>query len=204
MAACLITGGAGFIGSHLVDALLARGNKVRVLDNFSTGTNANLAKSSGAIELIADDLNALGVLDKAVRGMDYVFHFMEAPSAATMSQESTTGTWASTLDPLNVLTAVREAGVRRVIYPSSSSVYGPGRSAQIKESDPTSPVCGRVRQAGRREPMRRFHTAVWPGDRPPAVFQCFRAAPVPCHAVYAGHPRHCPLHARGARSGHPG
>jgi UDP-glucose 4-epimerase len=141
MPICLVTGGAGFMGSHLVDALVARGDAVRVLDNFSTGTLANLARVRDRVELISGDLNDPGVLESAVGGAHYIFHFTEPCSCVIKEGDSPPGRWATATDTLSVLIAARAAeGVRRVIYASSGSVYGPYNSGSLKESNAGLPV----------------------------------------------------------------
>ncbi|HYV34841.1 MAG TPA: NAD-dependent epimerase/dehydratase family protein, partial [Gemmataceae bacterium] len=154
MAVCLITGGAGFIGSHLAEALVARGDSVRILDNFSSGTMDNLAKISESIELIAADVHDKTGLKRAVRGVEHIFHFT-APDVGqtTKGADVTPGKWAFATDTLKVLMAAREVGVRRLIFASSSAVYGPGRTAELKESDPIMPVSpyGFAKQTGENQ-----------------------------------------------------
>src|SRR3954454_2985946 len=113
MAVCLITGGAGFIGSHLAEALVARGHSVRILDNFSTGRMDNLAKISGAIDLIAADVHDKIGLKRAIRGAEYVFHLMVPDVDYARGAESAPGKWAFATYTLKVLMAAREARVRR-------------------------------------------------------------------------------------------
>lgn len=115
----LVTGGAGFIGSHLVDALLARGDSVRVLDDLSTGGDPN-----PAAELLVGDVSDVDLVARAVAGADVVFHHA-AHRAVLRSVEHPLATdRANTYGTLNVLKASADAGVRRVVYASSSSVYG--------------------------------------------------------------------------------
>jgi UDP-glucose 4-epimerase len=153
MALCLVTGGAGFIGSHLVDALIARGDSVRVVDNFSIGSHANLAQSKEAIELIEGDLNDPDVLTRAVHDVDLVFHFMAPCCETPKSPECTPGKWAYATDTLNLLVAARQAKVRRVIFASSGCVYGTGNTGELKESDAMMPVspCGFAKQSGENQ-----------------------------------------------------
>ena len=115
----LITGGAGFIGSHLVDALVGRGEAVRVLDDFSTGQHTN-----PETEVITGDVADVDIVERAVAGVDVVFH-LAAHRAVLRSVEHPLATdRANTFGTLNVLKASADAGVRRVVYSSSSSVYG--------------------------------------------------------------------------------
>src|SRR5208282_1181900 len=101
MSVCLVTGGAGFMGSHLVDALVARGDAVRVLDNFSTGTPANLAQVRDKVALVSADLNDAGVLEEAIGGVDYVFHFTEPCNSIIKEADSPPGKWATATDTLS-------------------------------------------------------------------------------------------------------
>lgn len=120
----LVTGGAGFIGSHLVHALVERGEKVRVLDNFSTGRRENLEGLEGRIELIEGDLGDPAVLAKAVQGIDYIFHQAALPSVARSVEDPLASHAANATGTFNLLLAAKAAKVKRVVYASSSSVYG--------------------------------------------------------------------------------
>jgi len=120
----LVTGGAGFIGSHLVEALVERGERVRVLDDFSTGRRDNLRAVSGEIEVVEGDVAAPDVASRAVAGCDYVFH-LAAISTVQGSLEDPQGTHrVNAGGTWNVLNAAREAGVQRVVFTSSAAVYG--------------------------------------------------------------------------------
>jgi UDP-glucose 4-epimerase len=122
--ATLITGGAGFIGSHLVDRLLAAGHAVRVLDNFSTGRRGNLRHVLGQIDLLEGDLRDPDTVRRAVRGVDVVYHQGALPSVPRSVNDPRTSNAVNAEGTLNVLLAARDAGVRRVVVASSSSVYG--------------------------------------------------------------------------------
>lgn len=138
----LVTGGAGFIGSHLVDALLARGKRVRVLDNFSTGRRENISHVSEDIELIEGDLRSYERVHTAVRGCDVVLHLGALPSVPRSIQDPLTSNAVNVTGTLNVLLASRDAGVRRAVFASSSSVYGPTRvlpKTETMEPRPASP-----------------------------------------------------------------
>ncbi len=124
MARCLVTGGAGFIGSHLVEALLERGHDVRVLDNFSTGDRENLLPVAGEIEIVEGDLRSFERVLTATRDCEIVFHQAALPSIPRSIEDPITTTAVNVTGTLNVLLAARDAGVRRVLYASSSSVYG--------------------------------------------------------------------------------
>jgi UDP-glucose 4-epimerase len=119
-----VTGGAGFIGSHLVDALLAAGWSVRVLDDFSTGREQNLAAARGRIELQRADLAEPAAVARAVAGVDVVFHQGAVPSVPRSVAEPVATNRANVAGTLEVLEAARQAGVRRVVYAASSSAYG--------------------------------------------------------------------------------
>ncbi|MGQ9583879.1 MAG: SDR family oxidoreductase [Anaerolineae bacterium] len=120
----LVTGGAGFIGSHLVETLVARGEKVRVLDNFSTGKRANLAPFLGRIELLEGDLADLPTVRRAMEGVTWVLHQGALPSVPRSIEDPLTTHQSNATGTLNVLLAAREAGVCKVVYASSSAVYG--------------------------------------------------------------------------------
>lgn len=120
----LITGGAGFIGSHLVEALLEQGHIVRVLDNFDTGIRENLSLLRGDPEIVDGSIEDYSVVKKAMKGIDYVLH-QAARGSVPRSIEDPFGTHnVNITGTLNVLSAARESNVRRVISASSSSVYG--------------------------------------------------------------------------------
>ena len=140
MAACLVTGGAGFIGSHLAETLVASGHTVRVFDNLSTGDRANLAAVGGAIEFIAGDVTDFDAVRRATRGMELVFH-QAALASVPRSIADPMATHRACVDgTLHVLLAAREAGVRRVIYAASSSAYGASTKLPKQETDPTLPL----------------------------------------------------------------
>jgi nucleoside-diphosphate-sugar epimerase len=126
----LVTGGSGFIGSHLTEALLRRGDKVRVLDNLTTGHRANLAQvlerleGQGNFAFIEGDLTDRTTVQEAVKGVDYVLHEAALPSVQRSVEDPVTSNLVNVEGTLNVLVAARDAGVKRVVYASSSSVYG--------------------------------------------------------------------------------
>ena len=126
----LVTGGAGFIGSFLVEALLARGARVRVLDDLSTGRRENLPQ--GKVELTQGDIRDLETCRAACAGVEYVFHQAALGSVPRSLADPATTIAVNVGGTASVLTAAREAGVRRVVYASSSSVYGDA-AAIIKE-----------------------------------------------------------------------
>ena len=122
--ACLVTGGAGFIGSHLVEALVRLGHTVRVVDNLSTGDEANLAPVADSIDFIVGDLCDPIVAERAVDGIEIVFHLAALPSVPRSLKDPWGSHDANVNATVRLLEASRAAGVRRVVYSSSSSVYG--------------------------------------------------------------------------------
>lgn len=135
----LVTGGAGFIGSNLVEALLARGEQVRVLDNFSTGRRENLENLSGELEVIEGDVTDLATVRSAIQGVEYVFHEAAIASVHRSVADPISTDRTNALGTLNVLWAAHEAEVRRVVYAASSSAYGEA-SGNIKEDHRTHPI----------------------------------------------------------------
>jgi UDP-glucose 4-epimerase len=138
----LVTGGAGFIGSNLVRALLARGDDVRVLDNFSTGNRVNLAGLAHDVELVEGDLRSYERVHNAVRGSEIVFHLGALGSVPRSVQDPLTSGAVNVEGTLNVLLAARDEGIRRVVFASSSSIYGNQPELPLRETmapDPISP-----------------------------------------------------------------
>jgi UDP-glucose 4-epimerase len=134
----LVTGGAGFIGSNLARALLARGDEVRVLDNFSTGYRRNLNPLDA--DLVEGDLRSYERVAAAVNGVEVVFHQGALPSVPRSIQDPLTSTAVNVEGTLNVLLAARDAGVRRVVFASSSSVYGDAPGMPRREAQPLAPL----------------------------------------------------------------
>ena len=120
----LVTGGAGFIGSHLAARLLELGHDVRVLDNFATGRRSNIQAIGGDVELVEGDIQSYERAHKAVRGCDIVFHQAALPSVPRSIQDPLTSNATNVIGTLNILLAARDEGIRRVVCASSSSVYG--------------------------------------------------------------------------------
>lgn len=120
----LVTGGAGFIGSHLVEGLLHAGYAVRVLDSFVTGHRKNLASICSDIEVIEGDIRDMGCVRRAIEGVDVVFHLAAAVSVAASVEDPLATSSVNGGGTLNVLVAARDVGVPRVVLASSSSVYG--------------------------------------------------------------------------------
>jgi nucleoside-diphosphate-sugar epimerase len=150
MARYLVTGGAGFIGSNIVHTLVARGDTVRVIDDFSTGREVNLETIKDKIELIRGDITNLEAVRTAVQGVEFVLHQAAIPSVPRSVERPVESDRANVLGTLNVLVAARDAKVRRVVYAASSSAYGETPTLPKVETltpDPLSPyavskLCG--------------------------------------------------------------
>ena len=136
----LVTGGAGFIGSHIVDELLDRGHRVRVLDNFATGRRENLAHVADDIELVEGDIQSYERVHNAAKGADYVIHEAALPSVPRSIQDPLTTHQVNTTGTLNVLLAARDGGVKRVVIASSSSVYGANEQLPKREDMMLLPI----------------------------------------------------------------
>lgn len=145
----LITGGAGFIGSHLVEALLKKGQTVRVLDNFSTGRRANLdaviarcrvERGDPRLTIVEADIRDPKVCEESVAGVDYVLHQAALPSVPRSIADPIGTTAVNVTGTLNLLWAAKEAKVKRFVYASSSSVYGDTPVLPKVESLPTNPL----------------------------------------------------------------
>src|SRR5687768_9277550 len=139
MAHYLVTGGAGFIGSHLSEELVRRGHRVRVADSLITGKRANLAHISG-IDFLEGDLADLEVARRAVEGCDFVLHQAAIPSVPRSVKDPLTSNRANVDGTLNVLLASRDAGVKRVVFAASSSAYGDTLTLPKHERMPTDPL----------------------------------------------------------------
>ena len=120
----LVTGGAGFIGSHLAETLSGQGHHVRILDNFSTGKRENLEAFASRIDVIEGDITRLDDVRQAMDGVEIVFHQAAIPSVPKSIEDPLGSNQASVDGTLHILLAARDAGVKRVMYASSSSVYG--------------------------------------------------------------------------------
>jgi nucleoside-diphosphate-sugar epimerase len=136
----LVTGGGGFIGSHLVDHFLVQGHEVRILDNFATGRRENLLKISNDVELVEGDIQSYERVHTAVRGCEAVMHQAALPSVPRSIQDPLTSNASNVIGTLNVLLASRDSGVRRVVYASSSSVYGANPALPKREELSLEPI----------------------------------------------------------------
>lgn len=140
MANYLVTGGAGFIGSHIATALVDRGDSVRVLDNLSTGTRANLEHLGDRVKLIEGDLLDRAKVEEAVSGVEVVYHQAALASVPRSVAQPLDTNAACVTGTLNVLDAARRANVRRVVYAGSSSAYGNQPHMSKRESDLPAPL----------------------------------------------------------------
>lgn len=142
MSKVLVTGGAGFIGSNLTEALLKMGHQVRVLDDFSTGKRENLAFDEvyPFLEVIEGDICDLSACQGAMEGIEYVFHQAALPSVQRSVEDPMTSNEVNVGGTLNLLIAARDAGVRRVIYAASSSAYGDTPTLPKKEEIVPNPL----------------------------------------------------------------
>jgi len=140
MAKYVVTGGAGFIGSHMVEALLGRGHTVRVVDSLVTGSRANMASFVDRIEFIEGDLAEIAVARRAVDGMEFVLHQAAIPSVPRSVAEPERCHRANVDGTLNVLLASRDAGIRRLVFAGSSSVYGNSPTLPKREDMPPKPL----------------------------------------------------------------
>jgi UDP-glucose 4-epimerase len=136
----LVTGGGGFIGSHLVERLVRDGHRVRVIDNFTTGHRRNLMPVIDEVELVEGDLQSYERAHAAVRGCEVVLHQAAMPSVPRSVQDPLTSNASNVIGTLNVLLAARDSGVRRVVFASSSSVYGATPGLPKNEGLPTLPI----------------------------------------------------------------
>jgi UDP-glucose 4-epimerase len=139
MANYLVTGGAGFIGSHLSEELVRRGHRVRVADSLITGKRINLAHIPG-VEFLEGDLADMAVATRAVDGIDYVLHQAAIPSVPRSVKDPITSNRANIDASINVLVAARDAGVKRLVYAGSSSAYGNTPTLPKREDMPPNPL----------------------------------------------------------------
>ncbi len=139
MAFYLVTGGAGFIGSHLTEELVRRGHRVRVVDSLITGHRRNIAHIPG-VEFLEGDLAEAGVAERAVQGVDYVLHQAAIPSVPRSVKDPVTSHRANVDASLNLLVAARDASVKRLVYAGSSSAYGNTPTLPKHEDMPAHPL----------------------------------------------------------------
>jgi len=145
MAVCLIAGGAGFLGSHLAEALVARGETVRVVDNFTHGVPDNLAGLGRQVDVVPGDLGSHALVRRAMAGVDRVFHFampcgLTPPGPYYEPAAGAVGTW-------HLLLAARDAGCRNIVLASGAGVYGRCDSSPVNEDTPPAPCTTAARDA---------------------------------------------------------
>src|SRR5437764_10420197 len=160
MSSFLVTGGAGFIGSHLVEELIRRGERVRIVDSFITGKRQNLAHLP-KIEVVEGDLGDLSVAQAATASMDYVLHQAAIPSVPRSVDDPITSNRANIDATLNVLVAARDAHVKRVVYAGSSSAYGDTPTLPNREDMATRPLSPYALQKLVGEQYMQMFTALY-------------------------------------------
>jgi UDP-glucose 4-epimerase len=136
----LVTGAAGFIGSHITETLVKQGDRVKALDNFSTGKRENMAPFLDRIELVEGDLRNLDDVRKAVEGVEIVFHQGALPSVPKSVADPIASNESNISGTLNLLIAARDAGVKRVVYAASSSAYGDSPTLPKEETMKPAPL----------------------------------------------------------------
>lgn len=136
----LITGGAGFIGSHLASRLLADGQSVRILDNFSSGRRSNLELLAGQVEVMEGDLRSAEDCKKSCSGIEVIFHEAAVPSVPRSVEDPVTSHSANIDGTFNILMAARDAGCRRLVYAASSSAYGDAAELPKREAMRPQPL----------------------------------------------------------------
>lgn len=158
MPTSLVTGGGGFIGSHLVDALLARGDEVRVLDNFSTGKLENLQPNLKRIELFTGDLRDRSILAVAVKDVDLIFHEAAFVSVPLSMEDPDTCFDINVNGTGLLLSAAKTAGVRRVVLASSAAVYGQNETVPLSETEDLDPLSPYAASKAINEIYARLYT----------------------------------------------
>lgn len=140
MACYLVTGGAGFIGSNIGEALLERGDEVRVIDDFSTGSHSNIEDMKSSLTLFEGSICDEQLLGEAFEGVDYCLHLAAIPSVPRSIEDPVSSNGANIDGTLNVFIAARDAGVKRVVCASSSAVYGNTETVPSHEGLPVAPI----------------------------------------------------------------
>ena len=156
----VVTGGAGFIGSHIIKELVSRGQEVRAVDDFSTGSLANLSSVQQKIKIVSADICNFSALLKAFQGADYVLHHAALVSVPRSVEEPQLTWQINVSGTLNVLEAARQAGVKRVVFASSCCVYGTS-SKPCKETSPKRPGSPYALSKQIGEELCRFYTQMY-------------------------------------------
>ena len=194
----LVTGGAGFIGSHLAEALLRRGKRVRVVDNLSTGTRQNLEFLKGLggdLDVVEADLNDPDAARQACAGVDVAFHLAALPSVARSVEFPITSNAANVTATVQLLCAARAAGVRRIVYAASSSAYGDRGAESARARDRV--VIKRESMPAR--PLSPYAVAKLAGEYYTQVFHCVYSVETVCLRYFnIFGPRQSPFSAYGA------
>lgn len=161
MRRALVTGGAGFIGSHLAEQLLAEGFEVRILDDFSSGRRENLVGFRDAVELLEGDLRDTALLARAVAGIDVVFHEAAVPSVPSSVAEPERTNDVNVTGTLSLLEHARKADVRRVVFAASSAAYGDAAALPNVESLPPQPLSPYALQKVTGEQYCKLYTELY-------------------------------------------
>lgn len=161
MANYLVTGGAGFIGSNIVEELINRGENVRVLDNFSTGRRENIQPFLDKIELIEGDIRSYHIVRQAVEDIDFILHQAALPSVPRSIKDPITTNEVNVVGTLHILDAAKEACVKRVIYASSSSIYGNSEVLPKHEDMPPNPLSPYANSKLAAENYCRIFTSIY-------------------------------------------
>jgi UDP-glucose 4-epimerase len=136
----LVTGGAGFIGSHSTEALLADGAQVTVLDNFSAGKRSNLPANHASLRIVEGDIRDAGAVAAAMSGVTHVLHLAAQVSVQSSVSDPVNSSQHNVTGFLNVMDAARRAGAKRAVYASSAAVYGTPQSLPLDETSPVGPI----------------------------------------------------------------
>ena len=203
MAFYLVTGGAGFIGSHMVEALRKRGDRVRVADSLVTGKRSNLAHID-QVEFLEGDLADEAFARTAVEGVEYVLHQAAIPSVPRSVEDPITSNRANIDATLSLLVAARDAGVQRVVYAGSSSAYGNAAPLPKREDMPTAPLSPYALQKLVGEQYMQMFTELY-GLSTVTIryFNVFGPRQDPGVGVFRRHLAVHPLPRRGTRPDHP-
>ena len=187
----LVTGGAGFIGSHSVDGLLADGAKVRVLDNFSTGKKSNLPDHP-RLEIIQGDIRDTETVAGAMKDITHVLHLAAQVSVPASVADPITSSQHNIQGFLNVFDSARRAGVKRFVYASSAAVYGSPEQLPLSETSPVAPLSPYGLEKRHQRPVCRTVSRAFPDFiAGAALLQRLRTAPGSIVFLRGGHQQIC-------------